>query len=121
MVVNSINCGFSSLKGLPSQIWGPVHFEPHVDRPPVFTLVGAKMVGCMFAKFLGRTVTILVGGTITALFLNLAAQTTVGSLLGLTKLVAAVSLWPPSLAILAAIAAVVGAGLLTSFLIERYV
>jgi len=120
-VASLIMSGVSEILDIPSKFWRPYNGDYNVRSPALFTSSGLKMVSCMTAKFLGRTATLLIAGVAFAIFLNIAAQTGVGSYLGVATFVATLSFGPTNLVICAGITTVIATGLLTSILIEKYV
>ncbi len=104
-----------------SSVWGPTR-PKSVGSNPVGAAAGlANYLVTAPLKFIGRTVTLALGVTATAIALKALAGTAVGVAVGATAFVATISAFPPALVIGAAIAGTVATGLLASILIEKYV
>lgn len=102
-------------------IWAPTRRSGSGASTPVAASVGIAVgMGTLASKFIGRTVTLGAGVAVAAVGLKALAGTSVGTALGATAFVATMSAFPPALLISAVVAGTIGAGLLSSYLIEKY-
>ena len=117
----SISTCFCKIKNFPKTIWTPCDKKKYLASTSFINKEGVKMASCMGFKFLGRTITLLGAGAITAFCLNILACTKLGFYIGITALAATVTAWPTALLVTSAAATVIATSLLTSILIEVYV
>lgn len=113
------NCIYSFFITPIATIWSPTKCESQGQA----SLWNAAKFGTVVSlKFFGRTFTLGLGVASIGIALKIIAETKYGVELGLSALIAAkICVLPPATLIMASLVSLIATGILTTFLIEKYV
>lgn len=101
-------------------IWSPTRVHTQGNKPAT-GLAKCEYIAKVSLKIIGKTITLGAVGIAAALTLKAISGTKLGGLLGTTAFVATFNSCPPALLVTAGIIVVIATGLLTSYLIEKYI